>query len=468
DNKHFNLAKAFLAISIINHDQKQAAVLLNELIETKQQSPELMAATAMLAFKQKQFDEAADYLINVCRSSMAYPSWFITLSQTLVAMNRLEEAKQVLHRLLERGQNDRAVVMLAMIEIRQDNYKQAIERLKNIETDSPHHRVALKQRMLAHHQSQQWTQALSLADELLGINPANSEAVVVKAYAQTHLAQPKQAIETLKKALADKDLEDRANDINLYTGLLLDAEGDYDTAWKYFSAQQHDEPKSVSMLDKNAEKTVQKWPTAAIEQQPVFVFSDTATGHVNFMQRLAHHGIATLTDRYQRSGRQDLFTRAWDFKDIAELTDARCHLLRKKYRQHLKLRHEDGAYADFVPMTALHMALIKKVFPAAAVIVLDRNMPDRHLHQKVFANSHYSATDFHSLKNQLIAMNPNIYLLDIDALMANDQPILDKLSQLFATKITPWDAPDVMPMEQLMLPKNRWKNYREYLQTIKP
>src|SRR5690606_18541502 len=150
------------------------------------------------------------------------------------------------------------------------------------------------------------------------------------------------------------------------------------------------------------------------------------------------------------------------------LDESRCHLLRKKYHQHLKRHHEKGAFADFIPMTALNMALIKKVFPAAPVIVLDRNMTDRHLHQAVFANSRYSTTDFGRLKNQLIAMSPNIRLIDIDAVLSNEANTLHTLGSLFARELRPWQAPEVMPMERLMLPKDRWKAYRDYLQPTKP
>lgn len=464
DQPNYLIAKAFLAISIINHDQKQAAKLLNELIDSKQQSPELMAATAMLSFKQKHFQEAADYLLSVCRSSLAYPSWFITLSQTLVAMNRLDEAQQVLQRLLQRSENDKALVMLAMIDIRQSKYDQALKRLEDIDQDSPHHPAAMKQIMQAHYLSQQWSPTIQAANSLLADNPANKEAVVAKAYALSRLSQSDQAIETLKQALANEELSEDSADLHLYAGLLLDDAGDYDAAWQHFSAQAGDDPKPVSLLSQAAEKTVQKWPSADRQQQPVFVFSDTATGHAAFIDRLYHHGITALTDRFRPSARLDLFSQQWQLEDVANLPEARCHLLRKKYFQHLKRVHQQGPCTDFIPMTAMNMALIKKIFPGAAVIILDRNLPDRHLHQQVFANSRYSATDFRSLKNQLIAMNPNIHLFDIDSLMANETPVLATLGQLFDQEISAWTAPETPPMDRLMLPKNSWKAYRDHLQ----
>ena len=245
---------------------------------------------------------------------------------------------------------------------------------------------------------------------------------------------------------------------------MLDDAGDYDAAWQHFSAQAGDDPKPVSVLSQAAEKTVQKWPSADRQQQPVFVFSDTATGHAAFIDRLYHHGITALTDRFRPSARLDLFSQQWQLEDVANLPEARCHLLRKKYFQHLKRIHHQGPCADFIPMTAMNMALIKKIFPGAAVIILDRNLPDRHLHQQVFANSRYSATDFRSLKNQLIAMNPNIHLLDIDSLMANEAPVLATLGQLFDQEISAWTAPETPPMDRLMLPKNSWKAYRDHLQ----
>ncbi len=463
DHPQYILAKAFLAISIINHDQKQAAKLLNELIEARHQTPELMAATAMLSFKQKHFQEAADYLLSVCRSSLAYPSWFITLSQTLVALNRLDQAKQVLDRLLERGKNDRAIVMLAMIDLRQDQPNAAIERLQDIDEDSPHYLAALRQLMQAYHQTRQWSSALQAAETLIENNPVNKEAVEIKAYAQWQLSEPQSAVETLNQALDNADLSEAADDFHLYAGLLLDEAGDYEAAWHHFSAQQHDEPKPVSLLSPDAEKQVQKWPSQQPDKQPVFVFSDTATGHAAFVERLEHQGIKALTDRYRPTTRMDLFTQNWQFEDVVQLPEARCHLLRKKYQQHLKRHHEKGPFADFIPMTALNMALIKKIFPAAQVIVLDRSMPDRLLHQKVFANSRFSANDWGRLKNQLIAMNPNISLIDIDSLVANDQAVLDALSAIFESKISPFESPEVMPMERLMLPKDRWKAYQSYL-----
>jgi hypothetical protein len=382
-------------------------------------------------------------------------------------MNRLDEAQQVLQRLLQRGPNDRANVMLAMIDIRQAQFSQAIDRLQDIDKDSPHYHAALKQQMQAHHQAQQWRQSLEMAGEILKDNPANKEAVVAKAYAQTHLSRPEHAIETLNQALANEDLSADNDDLHLYAGLLLDEIGDYEAAWHHFSAQQHNEPEPVSLLSQEAEKRVQKWPAVTQEQQPVFVFSDMATGHVAFVNCLKQQDVTALTDRFRPTARLDMFSQQWQFEDVANLPDARCHLLRKKYHQHLKRRHDKGAYADFIPMTALNMALIKKVFPSANVIVLDRNMPDRHLHQKVFANSRYSATDFGRIKNQLIAMNPNISLVDIDDLIASEETVVDILERIFSIKFSPREVTDVMPMERLMLPKDRWKAYRDHLQPAK-
>ncbi|MCX7545326.1 tetratricopeptide repeat protein [Marinicella gelatinilytica] len=465
DNPEYPLAKIYLAISLMDNDLRQAADHLNQLIEAKHQSPELLAAVGMLSLKQKHYNEAVNYLVSACRSTVAYPSWYMALSQGFVAMNRLPEAKQVLQQVLRRSPNDRATVMLGLIELRAKQYPQAIEHFTSISTDSPRYPAALKHIMQAYFQSKNWQKTIASADQLLALNPDHGEAIVMKSHAFGYLNDLEQALATLEIGLSNDNLSAIEDNLHLNAGLILDAQGEYESAWQHFSAQQTESPKAVALLSKDEEKTAQKWPSEATEIQPVFVFSDTSTGHAAFVEGLQANGIEALTDRFRPTARQDLFFQQWLFPDIDGLPEARCHLLRKKYQKHLKRIHNQGPFADFIPTTALNMALLKKVFPSAKVIMLDRNMADRHLHQLVFANSRYSANDFRALKNQMIAMNPNIHLLDIDAFLDNDKKSLAELSDIFKVSLTAQEPAKIMPMQQLMLPKNRWKAYSDHLKT---
>lgn len=464
DYPDYPLVRANLAISLMDSDTKAAQKLISQLLEAKHQSPELMAAVGMLCLKNKQFDDAIQYLLSVSRTPIAYPSWLLALCQAWLSIGEIKVAKETLQHLLQRGHNDRAAIMLGKVYNRAQDFAQAAELFNDIEADSPFYRTALNQLQIAYFRLQQWDEAIATANKLQAIDNNNSDAILIKAHALVHLQQFDQALATLKVGLDNPELAEWHDDFHLQSGLIHDANQNFEDAWTHFTQQHRTSPDVVSLLNKEEEKIVQKWPTEPANNELIFAFSDTATGHHTFVDWLNQQDITPLIDRFSSSARSDLFSRQWRLEDIESLIKERRHLLRRKYRQHLNVIHKQGVCVDFLPFTVLNMALVKRVFPHAKVLLLDRNFADRQLHQQVFMNSQFKSSDFTAVKNQMIAMNPNIQLLDIDDLMANEKTLSSQLSELFKQPLNSYDAQIQSPLDQLLLPNGHWKNYRAHIQ----
>ena len=60
------------------------------------------------------------------------------------------------------------------------------------------------------------------------------------------------------------------------------------------------------------------------------------------------------------------------------------------------------------------------VFPQAHVLVLSRNFADLRLHYRVFGSYQVHYSQFSKVTNQMVAMNPNVGLVDIDGWQNDD------------------------------------------------
>ncbi len=209
------------------------------------------------------------------------------------------------------------------------------------------------------------------------------------------------------------------------------------------------------------EKLVQSFPHQPANSVFNFVFSDPATGHHDFLQWLLKNNITPLLDRYTATSRQDVFTQPWTAMDLDSVSETQAHLWRKKYTKQLRqiIDEDTTVVADFLSYHPINVAVIKKIFPQANVLVLTRNFADIRLHNRVFGQYQVHYTEFSKITNQMVAMNPNVSLLNVDDWQNHDEQAETTMKRIFGDQVKPFEKTSISPLDQLMLPYMHWKNY---------
>ena len=141
------------------------------------------------------------------------------------------------------------------------------------------------------------------------------------------------------------------------------------------------------------------------------------------------------------------------------------NFLRKKYTKHLNqvIDDETQAVADFIPLSPINLAVIKRIFPQAHVLVLSRNFADLRLHNRIFGSYQVHYLQFSKVTNQMVAMNPNVALVDIDAWQNHDEVAEQNIKKVFGSAVKPFSMAEVKPLDRLMFPFMHWKNYQQQL-----
>ncbi|MFC3192832.1 tetratricopeptide repeat protein [Marinicella sediminis] len=459
------LAKIYLAISLINSDPKAATQMIEQLVKDQIQRPELMVALGLLYAKDNNPVEAIKFLKPVCQSGLAYPSWLLALAHAFSANNQPNSSMAVINEVLKRGDNPRALLMLAQIHQVNDNLPAALRTLKRIGKDSPGYAQSLQLRAECAFMQDQYAEAISLCDDLLQLQSDHNGALKLKLNALSKLEQYDEALAVIASINSEQQSEDFNQLMHFYGGLLQDANGSYADAWEHFKKLDPKPRFEAPMLSASEEKVTQNWPSPPTNSVFRFAFTDPATGHHHLVNWLEANQIAPLTDRFTKQARADLFTREWTVDMLDQLTDEQIHLLRKKYTKYLQQVVDDGVEqaVDFMPFSPINVAVIRRLFPQAHVIILNRNFADLRLHNQVFGSYQVHYSQFSKVTNQMIGLNPNVTMIDIDGWHSGDESAIKSVEKVFGPTSEPFVIGETKPLDRLLFPYMHWKKYQQYL-----
>lgn len=465
DNPQHVLAETYYGISLISSDPEKANKIITNLVDKKVQLPELMVALGMMFARNKQYHDAIQFLAPICQTELAYPSWLLTLAEVCAAIKQPNTAIAVLNKILKRGDHAKALLVLGQIHMVNDNIPLAIKTFKRIQESAVEYGIALLRRAECLYQSEDYEAAIELIDQLLHEKPDHNAAVKVKLNALSQLNRIDDALALIDGIKPEQQLEDFNQLMHFYAGLLQDAKQNYDQAWTHFSKLKHDEAHSIPLLSNDEEKVVQKFASMPGESVFRFVMTDPATGHHDFLQWLLDNKVTPLIDRFTTTGRTDVFSQHWTIALLKDMTDAQAHLWRKKYTKQLKhvLAEDAEKVADFLPFTPLNIAIIKKVFPQAQVVVLSRNFADLRLHNRVFGTQQIHYTQMSKVINQMINMSPNLKVVDIDAWQSKEAMPVQNIKQVFGSEVTDFKLAEGSPLDRVIFPFMHWKNYQKQL-----
>jgi tetratricopeptide (TPR) repeat protein len=465
DEPNNHVAKAYLGISLQHSDPQQANQVITELLNQQIKIPELMVAVGISYGNNGDFPEAIRYLNPICQSGLAYPSWLMALAKAYAGNLQPNSAMGVLNEVLKRGNNSKALLMLGQIHQVNNNYAAAIRTFSKVSKDSKNYHQSLLMQAECHYASADYEAVIKQLESVLSDRPDHNSAVKLKLNALSQLGQYDQALALIDSIDSNKQIKEFNQLMHLYAGLLLDEKKQYDQAWDHFSAVEPTKPFEISMISSEDEKIVQRFPAGSADSIFKFVFTDPATGHHEFISWCVENGITPLIDRYTNQARKDVFSEQWTVKMLDDLSEAQIHFLRKKYTKHLNqvITADTQKVTDFMPLSPINLAIIKRIFPQAQVLVLSRNFADLRLHNRVFGSYQVHYQQFSKVCNQLIAMNPNVALVDIDAWQNKDAMALKNIEKVFGAGLTPFAIASVKPLDRLMFPFMHWKNYQQQL-----
>lgn len=459
------LAKTYLGISLIHSDTEQAIQIITELVNQQVQLPELMAALGLIYYKNKQYQEAIRYLLPVCQTGLAYPSWLISLAEAYSANRQPNSAMDMLNEVLKRGDNPKALLVLGQIHQINNNFTAAINTFKRIKITAKEYNKAQLKQAECHYKAGDFKAAIKQVDTLLAQQPDHNAAVKLKLNALSQLDEYEAALALINSIDASKQAKDFNQLMHFYSGLLLDEQQQYDQAWQHFAQIEQSEPHEVQLLNDAEEKTVQSFATEAADTRYRFVMTDPATGHHDFLQWLLSNHITPLLDRYTAHGRGDVFSQNWTVNLLKGVTDVQAHLWRKKYSKHLNqvTQNATDPLVDFIPFSLINLAVIKKVFPQAQVLILSRNFADLRLHNRVFGTYQIHYNQISKVINQMIALSPNFSTVDIDAWQNKDANAVQSIEKIFGSQASDFSLAQVKPLDRMMFPFMHWKHYQKHL-----
>ncbi|MGJ8663116.1 MAG: tetratricopeptide repeat protein, partial [Marinicella sp.] len=298
DEPNNQVAKAYLAISLLNSDPEHASELIGEMLNEKIQLPELMAALGLLYAKSNNHQDAIRYLTPVCQSGLAYPSWLMALAQAYAGNLQPNSAMAVLNEILKRGDNPRALMMLGQIHQVNANFPVAIKTYQRINKDSPFYDQSLIMQAECQYSAGEFQDTIHKLDPILAQKQDHNTAIKLKLNACSQLGQYDEALALIESIDPDKQVKEFNQLMHLYAGLLFDAKADYEQAWQHFSVIEPPQPKALNLLSAEDEKKVQNYPSQPANSVFRFVFTDPATGHHDFLNWLLNNEVTPLIDRF--------------------------------------------------------------------------------------------------------------------------------------------------------------------------
>ncbi|MCX7552726.1 tetratricopeptide repeat protein [Marinicella sp. S1101] len=465
DEPENQVAKAYLGIALLNSNTAEAMKIITEMVHQQIKIPELMLALGMMYVKTNNYNEAIKYLTHMCQSGLAYPSWLMALAHALVGNGQPNSAQAALQQVLERGNNSRALLMLGQIHQVNKNYAKAIKTYQEVNFESEDYLQAIILQADCLYSDHKYEQVISYLEPVFKEQANHNTAIKLKLNALSQLNRIDEALAVISEIDQEKQTSQFNQLMALYAGLLLDAKQQYDEAWQHFNLIESDKPKLVNLLTSAEEKQVQAFASESAESSFKFVFTDPATGHHDFTNWLLENNITPLIDRFKGALRKDVFGEHWTVEKLAELDQAKIHFLRKKYvkQMNLVIDKDTASVADFIPFSPINLAIIKRIFPKAQVLVLNRNFADMRLHQKVFSSYQVHYSQFSKVINQMVAMNPNLSVVDVDAWQQGESIAVENIEKVFGKSLKPFAIKASTPLDQLMFPYMHWKHYQQHL-----
>ncbi len=463
------LARYYKALSQLwMGDAKNAAEVIKGFVKQFPETREAFMALGKTAFIEKQYPLAAKYLGEVVKKN-APTSAKLALGQALSKMGHWPDARFWLLQVLEQRPED-STARLALAETYEFQGKtdKALEAYKKIGPEDPRHLSALLGLARSHLAAGQPVEAEKAADKALELMPNHAEAMLLKLWSLFAQDKTGDAELFLLTIPMNKFKASARAPLLLSKALFEDHQGQFDQAWETFAlVPPARQVPRYPVLTKEEEKTVRSWPESIRDNQkiPTFVMGYDSTDIKTFSLWLKAQGLEVLNDRLAAQGRPDIFYALQKVDDLDAVNEDTTRQERALYWQHIKpwLGEEDRDVVDFMFLNPHQGTLIKRFFPEAKVLVLQRDTKDIALHQHAFGAEPVLANEWDDTVNQLINMGLNVEQIDSDKWLAGDEATLKHLHSLFNKPLEKPVLRDVPWWRKSRFDAGHWKNYASHL-----
>jgi tetratricopeptide (TPR) repeat protein len=470
----YQLAGLYLGIAKLNTgDEKNAEKLITAFNQQYPNTREGIAALGLLMYYAKRFRMAVEYLRKAIGEGLAPFSWRTAFIESLAHLRQYQPAINFYEENELKFGKETSTFRLAELYEITGNIKKAKKSYKKITKDKNKFvsaQLGLGRCYLIENSPEKTEKICKV---IFTINDKHAEATLLYITSLLKQNNQKQALKVLEKI-------DYSNYNNVYKktfrlqhGLVLNQKNKYSKAMNVFEDNLKKEEVHVTKLNKISEDDIKKALSfkSVIDdskRDPIFIIGSFSTLLDKFVTWLYEKGVKVLNDRLISKGRPDILYMSQEIDKLVNVDDDMVRLERKIYHQKAKtlmmaVEEENPLITDCLFINPEQMILVKKFFPNAKVLMLTRDTPDIWLHQKVFGEEPVDSKDWNEAKNQILSLGLNLYQIDADKWLDNDEQTLIELSNIFEKELQEVKQEGIDYWRRTSFAKSHWKKYKDFL-----
>ncbi|VAW41844.1 hypothetical protein MNBD_GAMMA01-1863, partial [hydrothermal vent metagenome] len=394
--------------------------------------------------------------------------WRAAFVESLARLGQHQPAIDFYTSLEKKNNNKVAIFRLGELYELQGKAKKARKQYKQVETTSSKYIAALLGLARCYLKDDEAEKAEKQSKKVLQKNAIHAEAKLLLLTSLLYQGQQEQALSVLQ-------ITDYANYNDVYKkafrlqhGLILDKQKKFAEAIQVFQDSNKKEQETIPEyrgLSATEVKEIKAFDSLIDDDKkdPVFIIGTQSTAINNFVSWLHKQGVAVSNDRLISTGRPDILFALQEIDALREADNDMVRLERKRYHQKAKALmtalEPDTLFADCMYINPFQIAIIKKFFPNAHVLLLTRATEDMQLNEQAFGKEPLNAKQWSEAKDQIADMGLNLTLVDIDKWFDNDKQTLKELSKIFAKELQANEETKQKYWQKTFFKKGHWKNY---------
>ena len=470
----YELAGLFLGIAkLYTGDKINAEKLITAFNQTHPNTKEGIAALGLFLYHTQRYRAAVEYLRKAISTGLSPLSWRSAFFESLAQLGQYKPAIEFYEQMKDKIKDKALNFRLGELHERNGDKEKAINYYKQIDEGKTKFTSAQIGIARCKIENGKFKKAEKICQNILETTGQNAESLFLLVTSLLFQNKQKEADSILDKINYSKYTDVYKKIFRLQHGLLLDNMQNYEKAFKLFTDENKKEKQQVQntrLLSEKELKKVLKFDTKIEDDRkdPIFLIGLPSVGLNYFIDWLYKQGIVVLNDRLISIGRPDILFTARDMKTLKKVDDDMVRLERKIYHQKAKvllsgIKEENATIVDCMYINPEQMILVKKFFPQAKIVLLNRDTADVWLNQKAFGAEPIDSKDWNETINQIISMGLNLEQINVDKWLENDKETLKQLSIIFDKDLIQNNINSQDYWRKSLFPKGHWKNYKNFL-----
>lgn len=471
-NPEYDLAGLYLGVAKIDTgDMENAEKLIAAFNKEHPNTKEGVAALGILMFKKNNFRVAANYLYNAIGEGIVPMSWRVALVESMAKLGQIDSAIMLYE---EEGENikykDTNFRLAELYELK-GKTKKAKKQYKKTKKEDSKYIASLLGLSRCYLVEEKAKKAEKTTDKILERNEGHAEGLLLKLTSLLFQDKKEKALKILKSIDYEKYSDVYKKTFRLQHGLILDKQAKYEKALKVFMDRNKKEGSNVvkvNLLNEKETQAIQQFEQQCDDERsdPVFIIGAQSTAINEFSYWLHQQGVPVLNDRLISKGRPDIL---YAEREIDVLTNADQEMVKtERALYHEKAKTMLGAelttFADCMYINPKQVAIIRKFFPKAKVLLLTRDTQDISFNQRVYGEEPINAKDWQAVKEQVFSMGLDMFEIDIDNWFTNKEETLKIVGHVFNKNLSYKEKQTTKYWRKKYFKKDHWKNYKQFLE----